>query len=185
PRGRHRPERPSRRRSGHSSWPAVRRGSSPHPRGAWGSWRAVPRRAPPPRRPRRSRTPVLRPLPVLLACGPLVAPTPPTSRPTAGSVAPMETITVQGEQVPTVGFGTWALSGDAAREGVRHALELGYRQIDTAQAYENEREVGEGIADSGVPREDSCLTTKIRGENLAGERVRPPVDASLRRLATG
>lgn len=96
----------------------------------------------------------------------------------------METITVQGEQVPTVGFGTWALSGDAAREGVRHALELGYRQIDTAQAYENEREVGEGIADSGVPREDIFLTTKIRGENLAGERVGPAVDASLRRLAT-
>src|SRR5690606_12898955 len=68
--------------------------------------------------------------------------------------------------------------------GVRHALELGYRQIDTAQAYENEREVGEGIADSGVPREDIFLTTKIRGENLAGERVGPAVDASLRRLAT-
>ena len=93
-------------------------------------------------------------------------------------------IHVQGERVPALGFGTWQLTGDDAREGTRHALELGYRQIDTAQAYGNEREVGEGIAASGVPREEVFLTTKIVGETLAGDQVGPAVDASLRRLGT-
>jgi 2,5-diketo-D-gluconate reductase B len=96
----------------------------------------------------------------------------------------MTFIDVQGEQVPAMGFGTWQLTGDEAREGTRHAIELGYRQIDTAQAYRNEREVGEGIADGGVPREDIFLTTKIVGESLAGDQVGPAVDASLRRLGT-
>ncbi|QGG96570.1 aldo/keto reductase [Actinomarinicola tropica] len=96
----------------------------------------------------------------------------------------MEHIEVQGEQVPALGFGTWQLSGDEAREGTRHALEIGYRQIDTAQAYRNEREVGEGIAQSGVPREEVFLTTKIVGESLAGDKVGPAVDDSLRRLGT-
>jgi 2,5-diketo-D-gluconate reductase B len=96
----------------------------------------------------------------------------------------MTTITVQGEQVPALGFGTWQLTGDEAREGVRHALELGYRQIDTAQAYRNEREVGEGIAKSGVPRDEIFLTTKIVRETLAGDQVGPGVDASLKRLGT-
>jgi 2,5-diketo-D-gluconate reductase B len=93
-------------------------------------------------------------------------------------------IEVQGEQVPALGFGTWQLSDDDAREGTRHALELGYRQIDTAQAYRNEREVGEGIAQSGVARDEVFLTTKIVGESLAGDKVGPAVDGSLRRLGT-
>lgn len=96
----------------------------------------------------------------------------------------METITVQGVDVPALGFGTWQLSGVDAREGVRHALELGYRQIDTAQAYDNESDVGRGIAESGVPRGDLFLTTKIVGEALAGDAVGPAVDASLERLGT-
>ena len=91
-------------------------------------------------------------------------------------------IEVQGERVPAMGFGTWQLTGDDAREGTRHAIELGYRQIDTAQMYGNEREVGEGIAQSGVPREEIFLTTKIVRENLAGDRVGHAVDESLRRL---
>ena len=93
-------------------------------------------------------------------------------------------VNVQGEQVPALGFGTWQLTGDEAREGTRHAIELGYRQIDTAQAYRNEAEVGQGIADSGVAREEIFLTTKIVGETLAGDQVGPAVDASLRRLGT-
>lgn len=96
----------------------------------------------------------------------------------------MEHIEVQGERVPALGFGTWQLTGDDAREGTRHALELGYRQIDTAQAYRNEREVGEGIAQSGVPRDEIFLTTKIVGESLAGDKVGPAVEESLRRLGT-
>ena len=93
-------------------------------------------------------------------------------------------IEVQGQRVPALGFGTWQLSGAAAREATRHALEVGYRQIDTAQMYGNEDEVGRGIAESGVPREDVFLTTKLFKENLAGERVGPAVDESLRKLGT-
>lgn len=96
----------------------------------------------------------------------------------------MNVVEVQGVQVPSLGFGTWQLSVDEAREGTRHALELGYRQIDTAQAYGNEQGVGQGIADSGVPREDVFVTTKIVRETLAGDRVGPAVDDSLRRLGT-
>lgn len=96
----------------------------------------------------------------------------------------MMEIEVQGRRVPALGFGTWQLSGDDAREGTRHALELGYRQIDTAQAYRNEEHVGQGIRDSGVPREDVFLTTKLVGETLTGDRVGPAVDESLRKLGT-
>jgi 2,5-diketo-D-gluconate reductase B len=91
-------------------------------------------------------------------------------------------IDVQGERVPALGFGTWQLSGDEAREGTLHALEIGYRQIDTAQAYGNEKEVGEAIRASGVPREDVFLTTKIVRDSLAKDKVGPAIDASLKRL---
>jgi len=91
-------------------------------------------------------------------------------------------IDVQGVQVPALGFGTWQLSGDEAREGTLHALEIGYRQIDTAQAYGNEREVGEAIRASGVEREDIFLTTKIVRDSLAKAKVGPAIDASLKRL---
>jgi len=94
----------------------------------------------------------------------------------------MLTIDVQGERVPALGFGTWQLSGEEAREATRHALEIGYRQIDTAQAYRNEVEVGQGIRDSGVPRDEVFLTTKLVGDTLAGDRVGPAVDESLRQL---
>ena len=63
-----------------------------------------------------------------------------------------QTTEVRGVRVPAVGFGTWLVTGQDATDGVRDALEIGYRQIDTARAYENEREVGRGIAESGVPR---------------------------------
>ncbi len=93
-------------------------------------------------------------------------------------------IVVQGHKVPALGFGTWQLSGREAREATRHALEIGYRQIDTAQMYGNEDEVGRGIAESGVAREDVFLTTKLFKETLAADRVGPAVDDSLRKLGT-
>jgi len=94
-------------------------------------------------------------------------------------------IEIQGDRVPAIGFGTWQLAGDAAREGVRHALELGYRHIDTAQAYGNEAEVGRAIKESGVARDEVFITTKLRREELAGDRVGPVTDESLRRLDSG
>jgi diketogulonate reductase-like aldo/keto reductase len=68
---------------------------------------------------------------------------------------------VKGVEVPRLGFGTWLLYGQAAAEAVCDALELGYRHVDTAWLYENEWWVGAGIRDSGVPREELFLTTKV------------------------
>ena len=94
------------------------------------------------------------------------------------------TVDVQGVQVPALGFGTWQLSGAEAKEATRHALEIGYRQIDTAQAYGNEAEVGAAIKESGVPRDEVFLTTKIVRESLQRKNVGPATDASLERLGT-
>merc|ERR1719183_3133287 len=67
-----------------------------------------------------------------------------------------------GFAMPVLGFGTWQLPADGTTyQTVRWALELGYRHIDTAQGYANEHEVGAAIRDSGIPREDICLVTKL------------------------
>ncbi len=71
------------------------------------------------------------------------------------------TVTVQGVEVPKLGYGTWLVEGAEAYDGVLDALELGYRHLDTARAYGNEREVGRALADSCVPREEVWLTTKV------------------------
>ena len=59
-----------------------------------------------------------------------------------------------GVDIPKIGFGTWKLKDDTAHECVIRAIEAGYRMIDTAQAYENEKHVGRGIKDAQLPRED-------------------------------
>ena len=71
------------------------------------------------------------------------------------------TITVDDVEIPLLGFGTWQLEPNDARRMVAEALRIGYRHIDTAWIYKNEKAVGEGIRDSGVAREDFFLTTKI------------------------
>ena len=92
--------------------------------------------------------------------------------------------TVRDVSIPALGFGTWQLRGDAARDGVADALALGYHHIDTAQIYKNEAEVGAGIAASGVGRADVFLTTKVWGDNLAPARLAGSVDESLAKLGT-
>ena len=91
---------------------------------------------------------------------------------------------VQGVSIPALGFGTWQLKGDSAQDGVEHALALGYRHVDTAQAYGNEAQVGAGLRASGVPRGDVFLTTKTWGDTLAPDTLAPSVDESLRALGT-
>ncbi|NLZ76801.1 MAG: aldo/keto reductase [Spirochaetales bacterium] len=66
-----------------------------------------------------------------------------------------------GVRIPVVGYGTWQVSPQEAYTSVRSALDAGYRHIDTAAAYENEAEVGQAIADSGIRREEVFLTTKL------------------------
>jgi len=79
------------------------------------------------------------------------------------------TVTVQGVEVPKLGYGTWLVEGEDAYEGVLDALELGYRHLDTARAYGNEREVGRALADAGVPRAEIWLTTKVWHEHAEPE----------------
>src|SRR4051794_8588228 len=95
-----------------------------------------------------------------------------------------ETIEVQGTRVPRLGFGTWQIEGSDATEAVRDALEIGYRQIDTARAYGNEAEVGAGIADSGVDREEIFLTTKLFPGDFEPDAVKAAAEDSLRSLRT-
>ncbi|MEM1054655.1 MAG: aldo/keto reductase [Bacteroidota bacterium] len=93
-------------------------------------------------------------------------------------------LSVHGVTVPTLGFGTYKITGADATHAVRYALDVGYRHIDTAQIYENETEVGQGIAASGVPRNEIFLTTKVWRDSLAPDDVARTTEASLRRLGT-
>lgn len=92
--------------------------------------------------------------------------------------------TIQGTKVPALGLGTWQLKGDACTRGVEHALDIGYRHIDTAQIYKNEEAVGKGLAASTVDRDAYFLTTKVWYENLAPGAVRSTAETSLQRLGT-
>ncbi len=91
-----------------------------------------------------------------------------------------------GLEIPQIGVGTWTLRGEVARQNVRLALEAGFRHIDTAQGYENEAEVGQGIADSGVPRSEIFVTTKVATNNMrnGSEAVRQSINESLTKLKT-
>jgi 2,5-diketo-D-gluconate reductase B len=76
-------------------------------------------------------------------------------------------VEAKGARIPLLGLGTWELRGRACARVVEQALRLGYRHIDTAQLYENEREVGEGLHASGVRRDDVFVTTKIWPSHFA------------------
>lgn len=73
----------------------------------------------------------------------------------------MQIVEANGASIPAIGLGTWELRGRVCARIVEQALKLGYRHIDTAQIYENERDVGEGVRASGVKRSDVFITTKI------------------------
>jgi 2,5-diketo-D-gluconate reductase A len=82
--------------------------------------------------------------------------------------------------MPLVGLGTWQMRGPRCYEAVRYALEVGYRHVDTATMYGNEREVGRAVRDSRVPREQVFITTKLPPGNVGRERR--TLDQSLRAL---
>ncbi len=91
---------------------------------------------------------------------------------------------IQGTTVPAIGYGTWELEGDDCLEGVRTALELGYRNVDTAQAYGNEHLVGQALTSSGVDREEVFLTTKIWNDNINPDSIKSSFGQSLDKLQT-
>lgn len=94
----------------------------------------------------------------------------------------MEYVTVHGVDIPVLGFGTWEVTGDSAYRSAREALDVGYRHLDTAQAYENEEQVGRAIADSGLDRDDLFVTTKVWSSNASKADLAPSHDQSLERL---
>jgi diketogulonate reductase-like aldo/keto reductase len=94
-----------------------------------------------------------------------------------------ETFTLtNGVAIPKLGLGTWLIEGDAATQAVKDALKLGYRHIDTAQAYGNEAEVGIGIKESGIAREEIFVTTKVVAEAKSYDAVAASIDESLKKL---
>jgi 2,5-diketo-D-gluconate reductase B len=84
--------------------------------------------------------------------------------------------------IPQIGFGTWKRSGDEGYREILTALEVGYRHIDTAEAYGNEEDVGRALRAAALPRTDVFITTKVAPENLGPGQVRPHVLASLAKL---
>jgi len=94
----------------------------------------------------------------------------------------MQVIDSHGARIPIIGFGTMTLKDDVCVDLVETALKLGYRHLDTAQMYGNEREVGEGMRRSGIEREDIFLTTKVWFNRLAAGDLERSVDESLERL---
>ncbi len=87
-----------------------------------------------------------------------------------------------GVTIPQLGLGTARLPDEETRRIVGEALEVGYRFVDTAASYENERGVGQGIADSGLPREQVFVSTKLRGRDQGSDAAKQALRASLDRL---
>ncbi|ADB60874.1 aldo/keto reductase [Haloterrigena turkmenica DSM 5511] len=92
------------------------------------------------------------------------------------------TVTAGGAEIPVLGFGTARMTGDECRRAVETALEVGYRHVDTAQMYDNERAVGEALAASDVDREDVFVVTKVHPDNAARDDVLESTRESLERL---
>jgi diketogulonate reductase-like aldo/keto reductase len=87
-----------------------------------------------------------------------------------------------GARLPVLGFGTWQLTGAQAHEAVGIALELGYRHLDTATMYGNEDQVGRAVRESGLPREEVFITTKLPSNRFG--QARQTLEQSLRNLGT-
>ncbi len=94
-----------------------------------------------------------------------------------------ETYTLtNGISIPKLGLGTWFIDDDKAAEAVRAAVKLGYRLIDTAQAYGNERGVGEGVRTCGVPREQLFVASKVAAELKTYEEAARSIDETLEKM---
>ncbi|MGN6193514.1 MAG: aldo/keto reductase [Ginsengibacter sp.] len=88
-----------------------------------------------------------------------------------------------GVEIPKLGLGTWFIRNEAVVLAVKDAAEIGYRLIDTAQAYGNEDGVGEGVRTCGVSRQEMFVTTKLAAEVKSYKEAVPSIDGSLKRLA--
>jgi diketogulonate reductase-like aldo/keto reductase len=93
-------------------------------------------------------------------------------------------VTAGGARIPLVGLGTWTLRGKDCARLVEQAIAVGYRHIDTAQMYDNERDVGEGVRASGL-RDQVFITTKVQPENLRAADLERTTKESIARLGVG
>ena len=91
-------------------------------------------------------------------------------------------IEANGARIPALGLGTWTLKGEDCADLVAHALDIGYRHLDTAASYGNEADVGEGLRRSGLARDDVFVTTKVWWTDLASADFRRSAEESLERL---
>jgi len=91
-------------------------------------------------------------------------------------------VEAHGARIPQIGLGTMTLKADVCVQAVKAALQMGYRHLDTAAAYGNEVENGEGLRQSGVKRADVFITTKVRENNLTPENFNKSLDQSLKNL---
>jgi len=94
----------------------------------------------------------------------------------------MQYVEANGAKIPAIGLGTWELKGRACARIVEQALRLGYRHIDTAQMYDNEREVGEGVRAARLPRDAVFVTTKVWPTHFAPNDLERSVKDSLAKL---
>jgi len=100
----------------------------------------------------------------------------------ASTPAPIPTASLPGGDIPLLGIGTWQSTGDDAYRAVLHALEAGYRHVDTATGYGNQNQVGRALAESAVARDDVFVTTKLPPSQA--HRVRETLEESLDELGT-
>ena len=97
----------------------------------------------------------------------------------------MQVVEANGARIPLLGLGTWDLRGRTCSRIVEQALRLGYRHLDTAEMYDNEREVGEGLRISGVPRNEIFVVTKIWPSHFAPRELLRAAKESLTKLRLG
>lgn len=90
-----------------------------------------------------------------------------------------------GVKIPSIGFGTWLIPQERACLRVKQALEIGYRHIDSAQDYGNEKGVGEGVRSSGLPREEVFVTSKVKASIKNYEEAKASIEESLVKLGLG
>lgn len=87
-----------------------------------------------------------------------------------------------GVKIPQLGLGTWFIDDDKAADAVKAAVEIGYRHIDTAQAYGNERGVGEGVRTCGIPREELFVVSKVAAEHKTYEEAMAGINETLEKM---
>lgn len=90
-----------------------------------------------------------------------------------------------GVKIPKLALGTWLIDDDKASNAVEEAIKIGYRHIDTAQAYGNEKGVGKGIRNSGISREEIFVTSKVAAENKSYDSAMSSIDESIKKMNIG